>query len=63
MLYLTKEAIFLLFFFEANPDAVITPMREPRGGGKHWSPMVAGDYLMGRVDQVTLERSSPGHRS
>ena len=33
----------------------MTPMREPRGGGKHWSPMVAGDYLVGRVDQVTLD--------
>lgn len=50
-----EELFSLLFFFEANPDAVITPMREPRGGGKHWSPMVAGDYLMGRVNQVTLD--------
>jgi validamycin A dioxygenase len=50
-----EELFSLLFFFEANPDAVITPMREPRGGGKHWRPMVAGDYLLGRVEDVTLE--------
>jgi isopenicillin N synthase-like dioxygenase len=50
-----EELFSLLFFFEANPDAVIKPMGEPRGGRRHWRPMVAGDYLLGRVEEVTVD--------
>ena len=40
-----EELQSLVFFFEANPDAVVRPLAPPTGGGRGLGPVVAGDWI------------------
>jgi validamycin A dioxygenase len=48
-----EELFSLVFFFEANPDAVITPLRPPTGGGKGMEPVVAGESILANLGIIT----------
>lgn len=49
-----EELISLVFFFEANVDAVIEPLPEPFGGGNAHAPVVALDYLRAKMAAITV---------
>jgi len=48
-----EELVSLVFFFEADPDAVIQPLAAPAGGGGLMKPVVAGESILEKVG-VTL---------
>ena len=51
-----EELVSLVFFFEADPDAVVTPLPPPVGGGSGHGPVVAGESILRKVG-ITLDRS------
>ncbi|MFG2884438.1 hypothetical protein ACGFYV_19440 [Streptomyces sp. NPDC048297] len=48
-----EELVSLAFFLEANPDAVITPLDAPVGGGNGMESVVAGQSIMKQVLTLT----------
>jgi isopenicillin N synthase-like dioxygenase len=48
-----EELVSLVFFFEADPDAVVDPLPVPHGGGQGMSAAVAGETILEKVG-VTL---------
>jgi validamycin A dioxygenase len=51
----TEELFSLVFFFEADPDTVITPLQPPAGGGEGKEPVVAGESIMNNLGIITAE--------
>ncbi len=50
-----EELVSLVFFFEANPDARITPLAPPVGGGAGMEPVISGESILAKVGtSVTL---------
>ncbi|QMU70507.1 isopenicillin N synthase family oxygenase [Streptacidiphilus sp. P02-A3a] len=43
------EQVSLVFFFEADPQAVIEPLAAPVGGGRGLAPVVAGESILGKL--------------
>jgi validamycin A dioxygenase len=48
-----EELFSLVFFFEADPDAVITPLKPPAGGGEGKEPVVAGESILHNLGVIT----------
>jgi validamycin A dioxygenase len=48
-----EELFSLVFFFEADPDAMITPLKPPAGGGEGKEPIVAGESIMNNLGIIT----------
>jgi isopenicillin N synthase-like dioxygenase len=48
-----EELFSLVFFFEADPDAVITPLKPPTGGGEGKEPVVAGESILRNLGVIT----------
>jgi isopenicillin N synthase-like dioxygenase len=48
-----EELFSLVFFFEADPGAVITPLPPPVGGGEGKAPVVAGESILGNLGVIT----------
>jgi isopenicillin N synthase-like dioxygenase len=44
-----EELVSLVFFFEADPDAVVAPLQPPAGGGGRMQPIVAGKSILEKV--------------
>lgn len=40
-----EELISLVFFYEADPEAIVTPLAQPHGAGRGLTPIVAGEYV------------------
>ena len=49
-----EALVSLVFFFEADVDAVITPLAPPLGGGRDYEPVVALDYLRAKMAAITV---------
>ena len=47
-----QERYSIVFFMEANPDAIVeaVPSCIAPGGGAHYPPITAGDYLTSRLE-------------
>ncbi len=43
------EQVSLVFFFEADPQAVIEPLAAPVGGGRGLAPVVAGESILRKL--------------
>ncbi|GAB2720296.1 isopenicillin N synthase family dioxygenase [Kitasatospora kifunensis] len=43
------EQVSLVFFFEADPQALIEPLAAPVGGGRGLEPAVAGESILGKL--------------
>jgi validamycin A dioxygenase len=48
-----EELFSLVFFFEADPDTVITPLEPPAGGGAGKEPVTAGESIMKNLGIIT----------
>lgn len=48
-----EELFSLVFFFEADPRAVITPLKPPAGGGEGKEPVVAGESILSNLNVIT----------
>ena len=48
-----EELFSLVFFFEADPDAMIVPLQPPVGGGEGKEPVVAGESIMNNLGVIT----------
>jgi validamycin A dioxygenase len=48
-----EEMYSLVFFFEADPDAMIVPLQPPAGGGEGKEPVVAGESIMNNLGVIT----------
>lgn len=48
-----EELFSLVFFFEADPRAMITPLRPPAGGGEGKEPVVAGESILRNLNIIT----------
>jgi isopenicillin N synthase-like dioxygenase len=44
-----EELVSLVFFFEADPDARITPLAAPVGGNAGMAPVIAGESILEKV--------------
>ncbi len=54
-----EELVSLVFFFEANPEAKITPLAPPIGGDADMDPVVSGELILKKVGtSVTLTEPS-----
>lgn len=48
-----EELFSLVFFFEADPDAEISPLPPPAGGGEGKDPVVAGESILKNLGVIT----------
>ncbi len=48
-----EELFSLVFFFEADPDTVVTPLPPPAGGGQGKQPVVAGKSILANLGVIT----------
>lgn len=48
-----EELFSLVFFFEADPDTLITPLPPPTGGGEGKEPVTAGESIMKNLGVIT----------
>jgi isopenicillin N synthase-like dioxygenase len=55
-----EELISLVFFFEADPDALVTPVAPPAGGGCGLRPAVAGEFIRAAAVQLRGDSQSVG---
>jgi isopenicillin N synthase-like dioxygenase len=54
-----EELFSLVFFFEADPDAVITPLEPPVGGGEGKEPVVVGESILRNLGVITAPILDP----
>ena len=45
----------LVYFFEADPEAVVVPLEPPRGRRAGLPSVRAGDFVRERYDAITLD--------
>ncbi len=55
---MTEELLSLVYFYEADPVAIIDPLPIAHGGRMTMPPVRAGDFLRERYDAITLSESS-----
>lgn len=48
-----EELFSLVFFFEADPDTMVTPLPQPAGGGSGKEPVVAGESILNNLGIIT----------
>ncbi|SRR5216683_3247429 len=48
-----EELFSLVFFFEADPDTMVTPLAPPAGGGSGKEPVVAGESILKNLGVIT----------
>jgi isopenicillin N synthase-like dioxygenase len=48
-----EELFSLVFFFEADPDTVVSPLAPPAGGGQGMQPVVAGESILKNLGVIT----------
>ncbi len=48
-----EELFSLVFFFEADPDTVVTPLAPPAGGGEGKEAVVAGESILKNLSVIT----------
>ncbi len=48
-----EELFSLVFFFEADPDTVVTPLGPPAGGGEGRAAVVAGESILNNLGIIT----------
>lgn len=53
-----EELISLVFFMEADMEALITPLAPPHGGDVAFEPVVAVDYLIDKMVAITMASSA-----
>ncbi|WP_028463273.1 isopenicillin N synthase family oxygenase [Nocardia sp. 348MFTsu5.1] len=49
-----EDLVSLIFFYEANHDAVVTPLEKPIGTESGRSPVISGDFILERLDAITV---------
>lgn len=49
-----EDLISLILFLVADPDAIISPVPEPSGGGVTFEPIIAGEYILQRMAEIKL---------
>jgi isopenicillin N synthase-like dioxygenase len=49
-----EDLVSLIFFYELDHDAVVTPLGEPIGHDSGRPPVVAGEFIKERLDAITL---------
>jgi len=54
-----EDLVSLVYFYELNPDAVIQPLAPPIGRGTTAEPVVAGVYLKGKLDAISVSEQNP----
>ncbi|WP_395105057.1 isopenicillin N synthase family dioxygenase [Actinomadura sp. SCN-SB] len=53
-----EDLTSLIFFYETDPDTVVTPLPPPIGGGRSMEPIVAGESILKKVG-ITLGMEAP----
>jgi len=46
--------VSLIYFYEANHDALITPLQPPIGAVSGLAPVVSADFIKERLDAITV---------
>ena len=49
-----EELMSLVYFFEADPEAMVVPLAPPRGRREDLAAVRAGDFVRARYDAITL---------
>ncbi|PYE20093.1 isopenicillin N synthase-like dioxygenase [Williamsia limnetica] len=49
-----EDLVSLIFFYELNQDAVVTPLQPPIGVEAGRPPVIAGDFIGERLDAITI---------
>lgn len=49
-----EDLVSLIFFYELNHDAVVTPISPPLGRRRGLPPVVSGDFIRERLDAITV---------
>jgi isopenicillin N synthase-like dioxygenase len=52
-----EDLMSLIFFYELDHDAVVTPLGAPWGTADAQPPVVAGEFIMERLDAITVTAS------
>jgi isopenicillin N synthase-like dioxygenase len=50
-----EELLSLVYFFEADLDALIETLPPPIGGGTSYEPVTCAEYLRGRLEAITVQ--------
>ena len=49
-----EDLVSLIFFYELNHDAVVTPLEPPVGKVAGRPPVVGGEFIRERLDAITV---------
>ncbi|MUL76792.1 isopenicillin N synthase family oxygenase [Mycolicibacterium sp. CBMA 226] len=49
-----EDLVSLIYFYEANHDALITPLRPPIGAVSGLAPVVSAEFIKERLDAITV---------
>ncbi len=49
-----EDLVSLVYFYEADHDAVIESLRPPVGQPNDWPPVISGEFIKQRLDAITL---------
>ncbi|WP_060999120.1 isopenicillin N synthase family dioxygenase [Mycolicibacterium mucogenicum] len=49
-----EDLVSLIYFYEANHDALITPLQPPIGAVSGLAPVVSADFIKERLDAITV---------
>jgi isopenicillin N synthase-like dioxygenase len=49
-----EDLVSLVYFYEADHDAVIESLRPPAGQPNDWPPVISGEFIKQRLDAITL---------
>jgi hypothetical protein len=49
-----EDLVSLIYFYEANHDAVVTPLDPPVGRVAGLTPVTSADFIKERLDAITL---------
>ena len=52
-----EDLMSLIFFYELDHDAVVTPLGPPVGAANGQPPVVAGEFIMERLEAITVTAS------
>lgn len=52
-----EDLMSLIFFYELDHDAVVTPLGPPVGAATGQPPVVAGEFIMSRLEAITVTAS------
>ncbi|MBO0883384.1 MAG: isopenicillin N synthase family oxygenase, partial [Mycobacterium sp.] len=58
-----EDLVSLVYFYEANHDALVTPLQPPVGRVSGLKPVTSSEFIKERLNAITVNRAGDGSQS